>query len=493
MSFSKIKTTSGLLEGQEKDGVEIFYGIPYAKKPVGKKRFKRSEFFKSTKILSCKEPKGSSYQFGPNFDGDKTPNESLDCLYLNVFRKNDGQEKKPVFIWIHGGGFLTGCSYYPMYDGSFYANQEIIFVSINYRLGCFGYLDLSPLGPDFDSNCGLSDQINALRWVKENIEAFGGDSKNITVGGESAGGISLWALLSSPKTVGLFQKVAFESSLPYCFLNEKLEASYRGAFLKALGLKKEEGEELLSINPHKLVQRLKMALEQVKAERIGAMTLAPLLDDLLPYDALEASKRGINQDVKILIGTNKDEGTIFANQFFKGEQPFGWELNEKMFKENKAEDIFPAIKEYYESQFGPVECFHQLAYDNLFVRGMLDNLEIRKKYTDCYVFRFDYSTPESRKIGFNACHALEMSFVLHTTSYTLNHLPLLKGADKGEVKNIEVQMSSAWLQFIRTSNPGFEAFNKNEKAHIFDLTPREISYENYKPLSLFKGKRINTA
>lgn len=487
-----VLTTSGLLKGKQEGKVEKFLGVPYGEKPVGEKRFKRSEAFKSQAEIDCFGPRGSSYQFGPNFDGDVTPNESLDCLYLNVYRKN-GVNKAPVFIWIHGGGFLTGCSSYPMYDGTYYAEQGVIFVSINYRLGCFGYLDFSSLGKEFDSNCGLSDQILALRWVKDNIEAFGGDSENITVCGESAGGISLWALLSSPKTEGLFQKAIFESSLPYCFLSKEQESVYVQSFLEAVGLKKEEAGKLFTLSPKKLVKGIQDCLTKVKSQIVGAMTLAPVVgDDLLPFDSLEASERGINEEVKILIGTNKDEGTIFANRFFKGEQPFGWELNEKMFAESGNGDIYPAIKKYYESHFDADECFHQLAYDNLFIRGMLDNLEVRCHFASCFVFRFDYSTPESRKIGFNACHALEMSFVLHTTEYTLTHLPLLKGADPLEIKEIERMMSSAWISFVKTGQPGWEEYKKNKRGRIMNLKADFISYNDYEPKKLFQGRRINT-
>lgn len=488
----KVVTSSGKLVGKEEGGVASFLGIPYAKAPIGKKRFARSEELHSNRELLCISPRGSSYQFGPNFDGDTTPNESLDCLYLNVYAPA-GKKDCPVFVWIHGGGFLTGCSYYPMYNGSNYAKEGVVFVSINYRLGCFGYLDLSGEGKEFDSNCGLSDQILALKWIKANIERFGGDPSNVSVCGESAGGISLWALLSSPKCEGLFQKAIFESSLAYCFHSKATLAPYVAAFKKAAGLKEGEFAKILTLSPRRLVKMTKEALSEVKGQIIGAMTLAPIVgDDLLPYDSLEASKRGINKDVKILIGTNRDEGTLFANQFFPSEQPYGWAKNEAMFAQAGASDLFPAIKAYYSRYFSPDEAFHQLACDNLFIRGMLDNLALRKNYADCFVFRFDYSTPESRKRGFNACHALEMSFVLKTTDYTLSHLPLLQGADPREVKRMETLMSSSWLRFVKEGNPGWPSFNEGEKAKILALDPGEISYCDYAPLKLFQGRRINT-
>src|SRR5574344_2845476 len=231
-----VKTNCGDVKGYKVKDVFRFEGIPFAEKPV---RFKRSvELKKFDKLIDAKEPAGSCYQFGPNFDGDTTPNESEDCLYLNVFTK-ETKTKKPVFVWIHGGGFLTGCSYYPMYDGTSFAKNDEVYVSINYRLGVFGFYDFRLLNEQFDENIGINDQIVALNWIKHNISFFGGDPNNVTICGESAGGISVLTLLASPKTEGLFKNAIVESSLPYCIFDSKEENVYTNTFLNCAKITKK--------------------------------------------------------------------------------------------------------------------------------------------------------------------------------------------------------------------------------------------------------------
>ena len=294
----EFQTKCGSVKGYQRNGVYRFLGIPFAENP---QKFKRSvELKKFAHPIDAKENQGSCYQFGGNFDGDTTPNQGEDCLYLNIFTK-DNIKKKPVFVWIHGGGFMTGCSYYPMYDGTNFANHDIVYVSINYHLGILGFWDFRKLGEEFESNAGISDQLTALKWIKHNISSFGGDPDNVTICGESAGGISVLYLLSSPSSKGLFNKAISESDLPYSTFDEKAEDIYTNAFLKNCGISSLNKEKLFEYTVEELAKLMAKTNEEVSKNYPGYTIPAAVEDDLIPYDVLEGSKKKINKDVKLLI------------------------------------------------------------------------------------------------------------------------------------------------------------------------------------------------
>jgi len=493
-----VKTKCGDVKGYKVNDVFKFQGIPFAEKPI---RFKHSkELLNFDKLIDAKEPANSCYQFGPNFDGDSTPNESEDCLYLNVFTK-ETKTKKPVFVWIHGGGFMTGCSYYPMYDGTSFAKNDVVYVSINYRLGVFGFYDFHLLSEKFDENIGINDQIVALNWIKHNIEAFGGDLNNITICGESAGGISVLTLLASPITKGLYNKAIVESSLPYCIFSKEEAKIYVDAFLKVASIDEKHLDKLNDLKPKEIVELSHKAGELVYKDHPGFNIASPVCGtEILPYDIIEANKRKINDDVKLIIGTNRDEGTLFCQNTPYSMFPYGWDKVETMLKLTKHDNLLVDLKEYYDKTYKDYE-FHQLAYDTLFLRGLLNVAEIRSVYSDVYVFRFDYSLPTTEKLKFKACHALEMSFVLGTTESMDDHHPFFKdGYDRIEVKKVEKQMNDAWINFVKNGDPNSDTlvvpwpkFTCDSKlAHTFKVEPSIISYKNYEPARLLGDIRIWT-
>jgi para-nitrobenzyl esterase len=208
-----VRTTSGPVVGTVEDGLEVFRGIPYAMPPVGERRWlPPAPVNPWSEVLDATE-------FGPACPQDPDPHEmtegtptSEDCLTLNVWTPSTSGAA-PVMVFIHGGGFTAGSTIDPWYDGAAFAGHGVVFVTLQYRLGPFGWLDLSSLGDAYatSGNNGLQDQMAALRWVRENAAAFGGDPANVTVFGESAGSISLSALLGSPAADGLYDRVILES------------------------------------------------------------------------------------------------------------------------------------------------------------------------------------------------------------------------------------------------------------------------------------------
>ena len=215
-----VRAPAGTVQGAAEDGLRVFKGIPYARPPVGALRWKAPAPLPAWQGVrkadafgpACVQPRLPT----PNIYTNPPARMSEDCLTLNVWAPK-AAKKLPVFVWIHGGALVGGYSHEPIYDGARMASRgEVIVVSVNYRLGILGYLAHPELSAEskegISGNYGLLDQIAALQWVKRNIEAFGGDPSNVTIAGESAGGLSVMYLMASPPARGLFDKAIAQSA-----------------------------------------------------------------------------------------------------------------------------------------------------------------------------------------------------------------------------------------------------------------------------------------
>ena len=212
-----VTTRQGKLEGELHRGTAVFRGVPYAAPPTGERRLRPPEppaTWQGTR--SAKHPAPAAPQMSPVLPvlrraiGGSPAGESEDCLYLNVWTPATDGKRRPVMLWIHGGAFVMGSGSAGIYSGRRLARYgDAVVVTINYRLGALGGLNLRELLPGVEgapSNLCILDQIAALRWVRDNIEAFGGDPENVTIFGESAGGMSVGTLLATPQAHGLFQR-----------------------------------------------------------------------------------------------------------------------------------------------------------------------------------------------------------------------------------------------------------------------------------------------
>ena len=240
MTTIQINSAAGPIEGREKNGVLLFCGIPYAEAPTGHLRFKPpvrkaafSEPFSALKFAPAapQVPMGGMTDSAPvRWDED--------CLTLNVSTPACDEQKRAVLVWIHGGGYRTGQSSIPWYSGIPFANNgNIVTVSINYRLGALGFADLSHLGEDYANSAinGTLDQITALEWVRDNIQAFGGDPERVTIAGESAGGFSVSTLLGNESAQGLFHQAIPQSGAAHHTLPKEASERVTEHFLNVLG------------------------------------------------------------------------------------------------------------------------------------------------------------------------------------------------------------------------------------------------------------------
>ncbi|MFD1905524.1 carboxylesterase family protein [Paenibacillus rhizoplanae] len=255
MTGQLVNTAYGQLKGEAGNGVNVWRGIPFAAPPLGELRFRAPQPPESWSGVR------EAIKFGPvslqpvstsgtRFGG-TTPVYDEDCLYLNVWSPAVVAETEalPVMVWIHGGTFVTGAGSQPMFEGSnMAASGNVVVVTVNYRLGPLGFLHLSPLGGGLGSNLGLLDQIAALEWVQQNIAAFGGDPARVTVFGESAGSMSIAALLAMPAAKGLFARAIMESGAAQT-LNGEQGRQIAAALLAELGLQSGGDTQLLHTLP----------------------------------------------------------------------------------------------------------------------------------------------------------------------------------------------------------------------------------------------------
>ena len=322
-------TPSGPVRGYVADGIEIFRGIPYAEPPVGELRWKEPVAVKPwRKVLPCTEHCSACPQPGVSAmeGGEGIGDTSEDCLYLNIWSPaKKPPESLPVMVWIHGGAFMTGAGSQPGYNGAKLAGKGVVVVTLNYRLGPFGFLAHPALSRESShgtsGNYGLYDQIEALRWVQRNISAFGGDPGRVTLFGESAGAISVAYLLLSPLAKGLFHRAIMQSGAPtsqrYIMpgargtLDQALETGKRLAAKLGCADEKDPAAAMRAKTTQEIMEIAGQSADFIF--RADALVFAPVVDGrLLPSAPEELLEKRRYHHVPVIVGTNRDEASVFA-------------------------------------------------------------------------------------------------------------------------------------------------------------------------------------
>jgi len=373
-----------------------------------------------------------------------------------------------VMVFIHGGGYILGSSATPIYDGAALARRGCVYVSVNYRLGALGCLDLSSLSTPqipIDSNLYLRDLVLALQWIRDNIAEFGGDPGNVTIFGESAGACITATLLAVPAAEGLFARAISESPASGLVRPKEIADEFARRFANLLGARPQDAASaLMKASAAQLVETQNRLIDEGMQKRLGAFPIGPVTgDDCLPMDPVEAMRSGKAHRVPLIVGTNAEEGRLFTR--FLGMLP----TNESMVEELLA-DAEPAARERitaaYPNYPDPSACI-QLGGDFAFSTAAWQIAEAHSHHAPTYLYRYDYAPRTLRWSGFGATHATELFAVFDIYRTRFGSL-LTAAADRRAALRVSNEVQRRWRSFSKTGVPGddWPAYNVSDRAVI---------------------------
>ncbi|WP_257450104.1 carboxylesterase/lipase family protein [Archangium lipolyticum] len=456
-------TAQGQVRGSIRDGINTFKGIPYGGPTSG-----RNRFMPPTKPESWSGVR-DALEYGPRcaqrsaigsavdrevvaaIIAPDTQAMSEDCLFLNVWTPGVGDgRKRPVMVWLHGGGFVEGSGSSALYDGHALARRgDAVVITLNHRLGALGYLYTGSGANAASGNAGMLDIVAALQWVRDNIAAFGGDPGNVTIFGESGGGMKVTLMLAMPAAQGLFHKAISQSGALVRALKPEQAASITGELTSELGVKPGDLEALQNVPLEKFLDAQGVVL---KKEREGGFTFnspfTPVADGtVLPRDPFDPEAPAVSADVPLLIGSNRDEMTLFLYGKL-GPMTDGMA---RMGLGRLAGDAKDQVFEHYRKRMPDASGADLIiaAGSDMFRAPSLlvADRKVAQGKAPVYVYLFTWETPVLEG-KLKSAHAVEIPFVLDNTDL----VPGLTGKDPERFKLAE-QMSTTWVTFARTGNP----------------------------------------
>ncbi|MFA6320614.1 MAG: carboxylesterase/lipase family protein [Candidatus Omnitrophota bacterium] len=444
---------SGPISGKMEDGVREYLGIPYAAAPIGKLRWKIPRDVGQWKdVRKCTEFGPSCPQINPY---NNLPKISEDCLYINVWTSAKSRsEKLPVMVWIHGGAWNFGSSAIKEYDGLNLAKKSVVMVSFNYRLGPFGFWAHPRLAMEssrnISGNYGFLDQIMALWWVQWNIDAFGGDPQNVTIFGESAGSANVTLLMVSPLAKGLFHRVIAQSGGPMVGLsylipkaNGDMQEAIKMGETLAARLKCDKDKDVVAAMRRKSTAQILEAADFKMGLFDKGLFFAPVFDGwAIPSDPVAAYSSGEQQDVPVVIGSNKDEGTAFISASDLSAKKYKLFMDGRFGKNSKqAMEIFPAKKNEETgkalNKAITVSAFAEPA------RFVADSMKGKRSKAYLYQFTRVPNTADAKKAG--AYHGLDVVYVL-------GNLNSAEGYDEKDAELSRLMMD-CWINFAKAGDP----------------------------------------
>ncbi len=468
-----VKTEAGKVRGQVANGIAIFKNIPFAAAPVGDLRFAAPvkptpwdgirDAIKSGPTAPYPKSNESEIDDKPTYPGWV---KGDDYLTTNVWTPDVNGKRLPVMVFIHGGAFILGSSDVPLFDGSNFAKKGVVMVSFNYRLGMEGFLKIKGV----PTNIGIRDQIAALKWVQDNITAFGGDSENVTIFGESAGAISVGILLTSPATKGLFKRAIMQSGSGIAVLSGEQADRVANQYAKTLNIENTRNA-FLKFTPEELLeaqQKVKPKMVNLETESYadptGGVTLYfPVIDgDIIPDIPIKSVRNGAGGDYDLLIGYNTDEMNTFLvptgllkkiklnlilNKAVQAVHPAPSALiavYKKAYRKKNLGELFSAILTSYQAQIPSIRFANE-----------------HSKFSE-KTYMYEFAWPSSVANGiYGAYHGLELPFVF-------NNLDVVKGergmlGPKGAPPELGDKMQDAWVKFAKTGKPGWDAYNTTDR------------------------------
>ena len=440
-----VKLTNGTFIPKNRDNISVFRGIPFALPPIGERRWKRAlPVEASDKIFEAYYNGYTPIQTVIDSERASYYPQSEDCLYLNVWVNNSSKVKdKPIMVFIHGGSYGWGGTVDPLYDGYNFVklHPDVVLITIGYRVGIFGFIDLSSIegGEEYQDapNLGLLDQIEALKYIKQNGAAFGGDINNVTIFGESAGGSSVSLLPIIEEAKGLFHRIIAESG-SVAFTNSKEDCQIlTKQLVKLTGL--NNMKDLINLPTEKLLE---------PNEVLNNINNFPMRDGrIIPLDPYEAWKDV--KDIDVLQGTNKNEMNYWIGELgglyaYSYGMPIKFEHDLKVLKDEDKEKVNNFMHSMKDNEINKISEFYN---EIMFRLPAIKQAEIHSqnnKRSYMYYWKVQSAIP-----NFKACHAVELAYVFNNVDETIYT------GEKAD-ENIAKAISTMWVNFAKTGNPSIE-------------------------------------
>ncbi|MFX1374303.1 MAG: carboxylesterase/lipase family protein [Promethearchaeota archaeon] len=480
-----VNTSLGRIKGVQESNHQSFLGIRYAKPPVNELRFCAPLPIEAWDGIYDASRFG---QNAPQYDGGLgiIKDNSEDCLYLNVYTPKADDGKRPVMVWIHGGGFVFGTGASKGYGKKIVPRGNIVLVTINYRLGVFGFFNW----PGLTKNNGLLDQICALEWVRDNIRYFGGDHNNVTIFGQSSGGRAVVSLLAMPSAKGLFHKAIPQSGTahPYAYDDTPSKKASKDLF-DVLGINIGDIHSLREVDWTKLNKAQHEIFRKMnpKEHRI-LFPFKPIIDDeTIPVLPLDAIRNGSAKDIPLLIGNTLDErkvnnrGLIRANQIKlihkrheKIDEASLLRFTYKYMKfyhktENDAKTLIETYKKARKGKLPiePYEIGYTINTDEAYRIPSIRTAEAQcqnQQNTYCYLFGFE--SPLYKDL-LGACHTIDLPFIFGTYDHSNPNTEVMVGRDNiEELETFSNLIMDTWISFAKKGDPNHPGLPKWPKYEL---------------------------